>query len=79
MAGGWSDLSRGSDRWELKLRVSNEGDEVFDLSLEDHDLDARFSEPIFCDAQSGSSNDIAVNDSLERLLGDELSIEYSKL
>ena len=72
-------MSRGSDRWELKLRVSNEGDEVFDLSLEDHDLDARFSDPIFCDAQSGSSNDIAVNDSLERLLGDELSIEYSKL
>ena len=43
MAGGWS-LSKGSDKCELKLKVSNDGDEVLDLSLDDQDLEKRLKE-----------------------------------
>ena len=43
MAGGWS-LSNGSDKCELKLKVSKDGEEVFDLSLDDQDLEKRLRE-----------------------------------
>ena len=79
IAGGWS-LSRGSDKCELKLSVSNEGDEVFDLSLDDQDLEKRLNELSFWEEKSVSSKEVFVNDSLDTLVGEEfVSFEYSKL
>jgi len=78
IAGGWS-LSRGSDKWELKLKVSNEGDEVLDLSLDDQDLEKRLKELSFCEEISVSSKEVFVKDSLETLVGEFGSFEYSKL
>jgi len=79
IAGGWS-LSKGSDKCELKLNVSKDGDEVLDLSREDQDLEKRLSEFSFCEEKSVSSNEVLVNDSFDILVGDEfVSFEYSKL
>ena len=79
MAGGWS-LSRGSDKCELKLKVSKDGDEVLDLSREDQDLEKRLNEFSFWEEKSVSSNEVFVSDSLDILVGDEfVSFEYSKL